>query len=139
VAPYRRIGGAPTGRAISPPALFLLALSPGQRALPVYRPARPGIGVRPRRPARGQVGKARGLVGPRCAAGGGCGATRRSAVVAGFGAPPAAEPLFAAQEGADTGGADPSARRLGAPSAGGNGLRGRALDRPDLARAARPH
>ena len=28
---------------------------------------------------------------------------------------------------------------LGAPAAGGHGLRGRALDRPDLARAARPH
>ena len=64
---------------------------------------------------------------------------RRSAVIAGFGAPPAAEPQSAAEEGADTGGADPAARRSGAPAAGGDGLRGRALDRPDLARAARPH
>jgi class 3 adenylate cyclase len=44
----------------------------------------------------------------------------------------------AAQEGTDTGGADPPTRGLGAPGAGGHGFRGRALDRPDLARAARP-
>jgi hypothetical protein len=37
---------------------------PGQRAVPVYRPARPGIGVRARGSARGQAGKARGLAGP---------------------------------------------------------------------------
>src|ERR1700720_695821 len=30
-------------------------------------------------------------------------------------------------------------RRSGAPTAGGRGLRGCALDRPDLARVARPH
>ena len=34
----------------------------------------------------------------------------------------------AAKEGADTGGADPPARRFGAPAAGGHGFRGRALD-----------
>ena len=52
---------------------------------------------------------------------------------------PAAEPQSAAQEGKDAGGADPPARRSGAPAAGGDDLRGRALDRPDLARAARSH
>jgi len=33
----------------------------------------------------------------------------------------------------------PAARGAGAPAAGSGGLRGRALDRPDLARIARPH
>ena len=68
-------------------------------------------GFRARRPARGQAGEARGLAGPRRAARRGCGAPGRSAVIAGFGAPPAAEPQPAAQEGADIGGADPAARR----------------------------
>src|SRR5205823_3753700 len=86
-----------------------------------------------RRWARGKAGEARSLAGPRHAAGRGCGIPRRSAVVAGFGAPSAAEPQSAAQEGADTGGAKPAARRSGAPAAGPHGLRGRALDRPDLA------
>ncbi|MBV8458783.1 MAG: AAA family ATPase, partial [Acetobacteraceae bacterium] len=36
-------------------------------------------------------------------------------------------------------GADPAARRSGAPAAGADGLRGRALDRSNLARIARPH
>jgi class 3 adenylate cyclase len=67
------------------------------------------------------------------------GIPRRSAVIAGFGPLPAAESQRATQEGADTGGADPAARRSGAPAAGADGLRGRALDRSDLARIARPH
>src|SRR5262249_44963524 len=57
----------------------------------------------------------------------------------GFGAPPAAEPQPATQEGADPGGADPAARRSGAQAAGGHGFRGRALDRSDFARIARPY
>jgi len=57
----------------------------------------------------------------------------------GFGPQPAAEPQSAAQEGANVGGADPAARGSGAPTADPDGLRGLALDRPDLARAARPH
>jgi class 3 adenylate cyclase len=64
---------------------------------------------------------------------------RRSAVAAGFGEPSAAQPQFAAQEGKNIGGADPAARRAGTSAAGNHGFRGRALDRPDLARAARPH
>jgi len=88
VAHHRGIGGAAPCRTASPPALFLLALSPGQRAVPLYRPARPGIRVHARRSAAGQAGEARGPAGPRRAAGGGCGIPRRSAVVAGFGAPP---------------------------------------------------
>ena len=51
--------------------------------LSVHRPARPGSGVRARRPARDQAGEARGLAGPRRAAGRGCGIPRRSAVIAG--------------------------------------------------------
>src|SRR6516225_7500851 len=46
--------------------------------------------------------------------------------------------LLAAQKGADPGGVDPATRRPGEPAAGGHGFRGRTLDRPDLARAARP-
>ena len=83
VAHHRGIGGAPPRRAASPPALFLLALSPGQRAVSVYRPARPGSGVRARGHARGQAGEARSVAGPRRAAGRGYGIPRRSAVIAG--------------------------------------------------------
>src|SRR5205085_7927484 len=63
----------------------------------------------------------------------------RSAVIASFRSPPAAEPQPTAQKGADNRGAAPPARGPGAPAAGGYALRGRALDRPDLARTARPH
>jgi class 3 adenylate cyclase len=69
----------------------------------------------------------------------GCRIHRRSAVVAGFRAPSSAEPQSAAQEGKDTGGTDPPARGSGAPTAAGDDFRGYALDRLDLARAARPH
>src|SRR6516162_4838626 len=41
VAHRRDTGGAPADRAASPTALLLLALSPGQRAVSVYRPAQP--------------------------------------------------------------------------------------------------
>src|SRR5580693_8380888 len=41
----------------------------------------------------------------------GCGVPRRSHVIAGLGTPPAAEPQPEAQEGEDTGSADPAARR----------------------------
>jgi hypothetical protein len=58
VAHHCGIGGAPPRRAAYPLALFLLALSPGQRALSVYRPARSGIRVRARRPARFSAGEA---------------------------------------------------------------------------------
>ena len=47
------------------PALFLLALSPGQRALSLYRPARPSRRVRARRPARFPAGEARSPARPR--------------------------------------------------------------------------
>ena len=63
---------AAPGRAAYSPALFLLALSPGQRAFSVYRPARPGGGVRARRPACSQVREARGPAGPCRPAGRGC-------------------------------------------------------------------
>jgi class 3 adenylate cyclase len=41
VAPHRGAGGAPPRRAASAPQIFLLAAPPGQRPLPVHRPARP--------------------------------------------------------------------------------------------------
>jgi len=95
-----------------------------------------------------QLGRASGFAGDdppvvkldrRRAGRGRRGAHRRSTVVAGVGAPLAAQPQSAAQEGKDTGGADPAARRAGASAAGGHGFGGRALDRPDLARIGRPH
>jgi hypothetical protein len=46
VANHGGAGRAPPRRAPHPPALFLLALSPGQRAIPVRRPARASIRVR---------------------------------------------------------------------------------------------
>src|ERR1700719_3809308 len=49
---------------------------------------------------------------------------------------PTAGPQSAAEEGADTRGADPAARRLCTPAADRRSLRGRALDGPDLSRAA---
>ena len=52
VANHGVIGGAPPRRAASPLALFLLALSPGQLALSVHRPARSSIWVRSRRSPR---------------------------------------------------------------------------------------
>src|SRR4029077_11682991 len=60
----------------------------------------------------------------------------RSTLIAELGPPFAAEPQSAAEEGADFGGAVAAARESGAPAAGGPGFRGRALYRPDLARAA---
>jgi hypothetical protein len=53
-----------------------------------------------------------------------------------FGALPAAESLCAAKEGAHARGVNPSTRRLGAPTASADDLRGRALDRLDLPRVA---
>ncbi len=49
----RGIGGAPPRRAAYSPSLLLLALSSGQRALSLHRPARPGSRLRPRRSTRG--------------------------------------------------------------------------------------
>jgi class 3 adenylate cyclase len=49
-----------------------------------------------------------------------------------------AEPQSAADKGPDVSGAGPAAGRLGASPAARHGLRGRALDGPDFARAARP-
>jgi len=90
------------GIAISPPGLFLLAPSSRQRAVSLCRSGRPSSGARVRRSTRDQAGEARGRARPRRAAGRGCGASRRSAVVARLGASPAAEPRSAAEEGEDT-------------------------------------
>src|SRR5215472_15933509 len=133
IAHYRRVGRASSHRTASLPALLLLALSPGQRALSVYRPDRTGRRVGASRSARFQAGEARGAAGPRLDLGRGCRIPRRSAVIISITAPPAAEPQSAAQEGTDIGGADPPAGELGAPAAGGRNFRGRALDRLDLA------
>src|SRR4029077_15085643 len=59
------------------------------------------------------------------------------AVFAGVRAPPAAGPQPAAQERKDTSGAGPATGRAGPAAAGVGGFRGRALERPDFARAAR--
>src|SRR5262249_50876146 len=83
-------------------------------------------------------GEAGGFAGPCRAARRGCGVTHRPAVVAGPGAPSAAEPQSATQEGANTGGTNPPARRTVAPAADGHDLRGRTLEQPDLPGDARP-
>ncbi len=89
-------------------------------------------------PPAARLEKLEAVLSARRAARRGFRAPCRSAVVAGLGAPQAAEPQSAEEEGADAGGADPAARWPGTPAAGRHGIRGRALDRPDLARAARP-
>ena len=111
VAHRGSIGRAPSWRAPFPPALFLLALSPGQRALSVYRPDRPGSRVGASRSACFQADEARNVAGPRVNLGRRCGSSRRSAVIAGLASPSVAEPQSAAQEGSDIGGADPPAWR----------------------------
>ena len=87
---------------ISACAISLLALSPGQPALSASTNSAMRR-VCPRRSACDTAGEARGLarLAPPPDAG-----TPRSDVIAGFGAPSAAEPQPAAQEGADLGGAD---------------------------------
>ena len=64
---------------------------------------------------------------------------RRDAVAFRRRAFPAARPQPAAQEGADIGGAAAAASGAGAAAAGIDDLRGPALDRSNLARAARPY
>ena len=132
-------GRTSSSPAACPDAVFLLAVSPEQRAIPVHRPTPAGIRVRPRRPACRQAGETRSPALQRRTGRGGCGADYRFAVLAGVGAPPTAEPQSAAQEGKETGGIASAVGESGAPPAGGHGFRGRALDRPDLARIARPH
>ena len=129
----------PARRAASPSALFLLALSPGQRALSVYRPARPGSRVCARRSARDQAGEARGLAVPRRAT------DEDVAFLADLLSLPASErhplPNLSPQRKKERT-LEALIRQLEGlarqqPVA--DGLRGRALDRPDLARTARPH
>src|SRR5262249_45673044 len=70
---------------------------------------------------------------------GGRDANRRSTVIAAFGTRSAPERQSSTEKRKNTGGADPPARSPGAPAAGVDCVRGRALDRPDFARIARPH
>src|SRR5439155_25429151 len=76
---------------------------------------------------------------PRITTGRGHSTSRRSGLIAAFGAPPSAEPQSATQKGADTGGAASPPGGSGAPAARRDDFRGRAVDRPDLARIARSH
>ena len=94
-------------------------------------------GFAPADPPASKLEKLEALLARARTARRGYGTHRRSAVVAGFGAVPAAESQSAAQKGTDTGGADRPARGPGSPASGGDGIRGRALDRSDLARTAR--
>ena len=72
------------------------------------------------------------------ASAGGRGAAGRAAVAADRGPLPAAPPHAPAQKGEDLRGAAPAARSLARAASGADALRGCALDRPQLARAARP-
>ena len=120
------------------PALLLLAAPPGQPPAPGHRAARARGRVRARRSAGGAARQAGGAAGADLAARGGRGAAGRAAVA------PARRPLRraaarpAAQARADLRGAAAPARGAVGPRPGADGLRGRALDRPELARAARP-
>src|SRR4029077_5566823 len=130
--PHRRTRTAPIRRTAYSTALFLLALSPGQRAVPIHRPVRPRSRVRAKRSARNPVGEVRGSAGPVSTARRGRRIPCRSALIAGFGAPPSAGPQPTAEEGEDAGGADPPAGGSGRTTAGGDDCRRCALDRPDL-------
>ena len=61
VAAHGRTFRAHRNRAPYPPALFLLAASPGQRALSLHRPARTRRRVRPRRHGRSQARQTAGI------------------------------------------------------------------------------
>jgi class 3 adenylate cyclase len=61
IAPDRRAVAAHRERAAYPAALFLLAPSPGQRALSVHHPARTRRGVRARRWVRREARQAKGV------------------------------------------------------------------------------
>ena len=121
------------------PALLLLAAPPGQRAAPGHRPARAR-----RRASRATIApearldKLEALLAPTSPPAGDVALAGRAAVAPGRRRPRLAAAHAAAQTRADLRGAAAPARGLGPPSARADGLRGRALDRPDLARAARP-
>src|SRR5439155_11158704 len=87
---------------------------------------------------RHQAGEARGPARPQFATGRRRGIPRRSAITADFGTSPSAEPQPPTQKGTNTGSAAPRTGGLGAAAARGGDCRGCALDRPDLARIARP-
>src|SRR5262249_54861423 len=128
VAHHLCLGGAPPFRFAHPPALFLLALPSGLRAVPVYWSARSGGGFRPPSLSCSKAGETRNLAGPGRAARGGCGAPGGLAIITRIGASSATEPQSDAQKGSNARSADPSARRLRAPAANCFRLRGCPLD-----------
>jgi class 3 adenylate cyclase len=90
-------------------------------------------------PPAARLEKLEALLALAASTGRGFGASRRSAVIAGFGPPSATEPQSSAEKRKDAGSADPPARGSGTPTADRDGLRGCALDRPNFARIARSH
>ncbi len=135
-----RIGGdavgAAHGRAARALALFLLALPHDQPAARVCQPARARRRLCARRPAADQARQAGGAARPvHEESGRGCAAHCRTAVHSDRGTLPAADTEPGAEEGADPCRLARSAGIAGDQQHGADDLRGRALDRSDLARA----
>ena len=131
------LSGAHRNRAAYPPALFLLAAPSGQRALSGHRAARTRRRLRPRRRARESWTSCATLLAPAAEAGDISLLAELLSLPGGVFRATRAEP--AAQEGAHLRGVAAAARRAGSHATGADDLRGSALDRPDLARVARPH
>ena len=89
-------------------------------------------------PPATRLGKLEALLAPTSPPASGCGAPGRAAVASARRSPPAIAAHPAAQAGADLRGAAAPDRAAFGPRPGADDLRGRALDRPELARAARP-
>ena len=124
-------------RTAYPAALFLFALPSGQRALSVHRPARTRRRFRARRHGRTESSANCGHCSRLVRA-----AMTKSSLLAELLSLPKfrrrPQPQPAAQTREAVRSAAASARSLGAEPAGVDGVRGRALDRPDLARVAGP-
>ena len=138
VAHRRKPAGQARGRAAYAPSLFLLSPPYAQRALPVHRAARAGRELRAGQQRRS---KARQAGGPAQADGEKsatrCGAHRRAAGGAGGRALPGIGGQPAAEAGDDAHrAARPARRRCGAEPRPDR-VRGRPLDRSDIARSAR--
>ena len=134
-----RRAGAPRRRAAHAPALLLLAAPPGDSALhPFIRQLEHAAGFERDDAAERKLDKLEALLAVEP------GMSPRDAATPGRAAvdperrplPAALGPQPAEAQGGDPGGPAGAARRAGGAPAGADGLRGRALDRPDLAGAA---
>ncbi len=130
--------GAAGGRAAHEAALFLLAAPSGERAPSLHYPARARRGLQPRRHAGSAAGQARNLARPVERRRRGDRVHRRADVDPDRRQIPSPGPHPAAAQGEDVRGAAGADGAAGGAAAGIDAVRGRALDRPDLARAVDP-